>query len=62
MDARKRRRIVTAAAEYLQRNPCDLQPRLDLFEVITLSKDSDEILSFHYLKNAFDARDYNGFI
>lgn len=51
VDYRKQRRIITTAEHFLINNPCDLQPRFDVAEVIT---DNGKVTAFNYIENAFE--------
>ena len=48
----KRRRIITTALLYLQDHPSSLQPRFDVFSIITENK---KVVQYEHLKGAFDA-------
>ncbi len=52
VDYFKQSRIIKTAQHFLLANPCELQPRFDVAEVIV---DGDEVKSFNYIENAFDA-------
>ncbi len=55
VDAKKQRRIIRAAEQYLLKNPCDLQPRFDVAEV---EYSGAFVRHIEYLENAFDASGY----
>ena len=52
VDCFKQRRIIKTAEHFLMNNPCELQPRFDVAEVIM---ENGEVKSFNYIENAFDA-------
>ena len=49
----KQARIISAAEEYLRRNPTELFPRLDVCEVLLSRGAESRVLSVSYLENAF---------
>lgn len=51
----KRRKIITAALQYLQTHPADLQPRFDVVAITTASKTAFKVLDIVHLTNAFEA-------
>ena len=55
VDAQKQAHIVRTAAQYLLRNPCDLQPRFDVAEVEYAGQ---LVRHIEYYPNAFDASGY----
>lgn len=55
VDAKKQRRLIHAAEQYLLRNPCDLQPRFDVAEV---EYSGSFVRHIEYIENAFDATGY----
>jgi len=52
----KQRKIIATALWYLQRHPCDLQPRFDVVSIIL--NESGQPLSHDYLTGAFDGEAY----
>lgn len=54
--ASKQRKIIATALWYLKARRCDMQPRFDVFSVVT--KADGEILSHDYLEGAFDSGAY----
>ncbi len=64
--AGQRRRIVLAAAAYLQQkgiyNTGKYQPRFDVIEVITLPGANGRVLDYQHLENAYDAGDLHVFV
>ncbi len=50
VDIHKQRRIRMAAQEWLQRNPCNLQPRFDVIGIVDEDKDNPKI---ELIENAF---------
>jgi len=59
--ASKRKRIITAAYQYLQKYPSSLQPRFDVFEAVIKSKTDYSVINYNYIEGAFDATGYNGY-
>lgn len=53
VDGNKQRRIALAAADYLQNNPCEWQPRFDVMEVF-LGSDRKHA-KIRLLENAFES-------
>lgn len=51
----KKRRIIMTALMYLQNHPTTLQPRFDLFSILT---DGEKVISYEHMKGAFDADEY----
>ncbi|MFA9381849.1 MAG: YraN family protein [Acetanaerobacterium sp.] len=51
----KMKKITRTAACYLQQNPCELQPRFDVIELVVIDKDSLSVLSYNHIIGAFDA-------
>jgi putative endonuclease len=51
----KRRRIITTALLYLQNHPSDLQPRFDIFSIVTENR---RVTGYDHLKGAFDTDGY----
>ena len=53
VDFQKRKRLITAAKDYLSRNtPKNKQPRFDVIEVY-LMKDTFQVLHINHIENAF---------
>ncbi|HBL41699.1 MAG TPA: YraN family protein [Ruminococcaceae bacterium] len=50
VDYRKQQRILKTANVYLTQNPCDLQPRFDVAEVVT---EKGKLAEINYIENAF---------
>lgn len=61
VSAAKRRRIITAAQNFLYRYPVNLQPRFDVLCLETGSKKEFQVLSAEYYENAFLAEGYSPF-
>ena len=57
----KQRRLLATAACFLAENPLDLQPRFDVFEILTQGKENFSVVRFQYIKGAFDANEHNRF-
>ena len=55
----KQGRVIATAAAFLQEHPLDLQPRFDVFEVVTQGGKTFSVESFQYIKGAFCANEYN---
>jgi putative endonuclease len=55
----KQRRIIRTAAEYLSQNPTDLQPRFDVFAIVTARMDDFKVLSAEHFEGAFELGDGN---
>lgn len=51
----KKKRIILTALVYLRSHPGMLQPRFDVFSIIT---EGDKVASYEHLKGAFDADGY----
>jgi len=51
----KKRRIVMTSLIYLRSHPSDLQPRFDLFSILT---EGSKVVSYEHIKGAFDADGY----
>ena len=51
----KRRRIIKTALVYLRSHETDLQPRFDVFSIVTQDK---KVVSCEHIKGAFDADEY----
>lgn len=56
VNKRKKGLIIKTAADYLMKNPSDLQPRFDVAEVIA---ENGKVCRINYIKNAFDTTGYN---
>src|ERR1035437_576069 len=54
----KQAKLIKAASIYLSKHTSLLQPRFDVIEIITKSKDDFEILEFNHLENAFGMKGY----
>jgi putative endonuclease len=54
VNAQKRRRLIAAAEEYIQRHPGGLQPRFDVFEVLIRSKEDFAVVGQCHLEGAFE--------
>jgi len=52
----KQKRIIATALMYLQRNPSGLQPRFDVFSIVT--RDDRQAESYDFLTGAFDSAAY----
>ncbi len=52
VDYFKQSRLIKTAEHFLLNNPCELQPRFDVAEVIMKG---EKIISFNYIANAFYA-------
>lgn len=55
VNAKKRRLLIQAAAHYMQRYKGHLQPRFDVFEIVTKRSTRFTVAEHHHLKGAFDA-------
>ncbi len=53
--ASKMKKITKTAQCYLQENPCDLQPRFDIIELVMIDKGPVHVLSYNHIIGAFDA-------
>ncbi len=51
----KQKKLITAALQYMQANPADLQPRFDVVAIVTRSKSDFSVLNFMHLTDAFEA-------
>ncbi len=51
----KMKKITATALCYLEHNPCDLQPRFDVIELVVIDKDCPQVLSYNHIVGAFDA-------
>lgn len=51
----KQRKIIATALWYLKTHPCDLQPRFDVFSIVT---ENGVVISHDYLEGAFDGEAY----
>lgn len=51
----KRKKIINTAILYLQKYKYDLQPRFDVFEVVTKSIADFTVISHNHITSAFDA-------
>lgn len=55
----KQRKIIKTAQLYLVEQPTELQPRFDVYEIITHSTKSFTVLSEQYIEGAFDVNECN---
>ena len=55
----KQGRVIATAAAFLQEHPLDLQPRFDVFEVVSQGGKTFSVESFQYIKGAFCANEHN---
>ena len=53
--ASKQRKIITTAQHYLLQSQSKLQPRFDVFEVVTASKNDFRVIKSEHIENAFGA-------
>ncbi len=53
----KQRRLMQTAAMYLQYNPCELQPRFDVIEVVTANNDPMCVIEINHIMGAYEAGD-----
>jgi putative endonuclease len=51
----KMKKITATALCFLQQNPCNLQPRFDVIELVAVDKDGPRVLSYNHIVGAFDA-------
>ena len=49
----KQKKIIISAESYLQENPTELQPRFDVIEIITASKNEFKVIEIQHYENAF---------
>ncbi len=49
----KQQKIIRTAQCYLMKNPLELQPRFDVFEVILKAGTKHRVQEYHYIENAF---------
>lgn len=56
INKRKKSLIIKTAADYCCKNPCTLQPRFDVAQVII---DDGKVNSIDYIFNAYDTTGYN---
>ena len=54
VDRRKRERIIRSAVCYLMEYPVDLQPRFDVFEIVTKKGKTFSVQSYRYIINAYE--------
>ena len=54
VDRRKRERIIRSAVCYLMEYPVDLQPRFDVFEIVTKKGNTFSVQSYRYIINAYE--------
>lgn len=50
----KQRKIITAAMIYLEQHPNELQPRFDVIEIITATKNEFRVVDIEHLTGAFE--------
>lgn len=53
--AAKQKKLITAALQYLQAHPTDLQPRFDVVAIVTASKNGFKVIDVLHLTDAFEA-------
>ena len=58
VDRRKRERIIRSAVCYLMEYPVDLQPRFDVFEIVTEKGKTFSVQSYQYIINAYEVTNY----
>lgn len=51
--AAKQKKIILSAELFLQQNPTELQPRFDVIEIITASKNEFRVIEIQHYENAF---------
>ncbi|HWP51840.1 MAG TPA: YraN family protein [Clostridia bacterium] len=52
--ATKQKKLITAAMQYLQAYPNDLQPRFDVVAIVTASKNSFQVVNMTHFIDAFE--------
>lgn len=61
VDIRKQKKIILTAAQFLEENDVDLQPRFDVIEVV-YDKCTESIVDIEHIENAFiQTEDYAAF-
>lgn len=58
---RKRERIIRSAVCYLMEYPVDLQPRFDVFEIVTKKGKTFSVQSYRYIINAYEVTNDESF-
>ncbi|MGN0626052.1 MAG: YraN family protein [Oscillospiraceae bacterium] len=61
VDRRKRKRIIRSAVCYLMEYPVDLQPRFDVFEIVTKKGKTFSVQSYRYIINAYEVTNDESF-
>ena len=61
VDRRKRERIIRSAVCYLMEYPVDLQPRFDVFEIVTKKGKTFSVQSYRYIINAYEVTNDESF-
>ena len=61
VDRRKRERIIRSAVCYLMEYPVDLQPRFDVFEIVTKKGKTFSVQSYRYTINAYEVTNDESF-
>ena len=61
VDRRKRERIIRSAVCYLMAYPVDLQPRFDVFEIVTKKGKTFSVQSYRYIINAYEVTNDESF-
>lgn len=60
VNSKKRTDTIKAANEYINKNPTDKQPRIDVIEIYMKESNSDsiypQILNINHIRNAFDSK------
>lgn len=51
--ASKQRKLIISAEIYLSRRKCSLQPRFDVFEIVTADKNRFDVIEAQLIENAF---------
>ena len=61
VDRRKRERIIRSAVCYLMEYPVDLQPRFDVFDIVTKKGKTFSVQSYRYIINAYEVTNDESF-
>ena len=61
VDRRKRERIIRSAVCYLMEYPVDLQPRFDVFEIVTKKGKTFSVQSYRYIINEYEVTNDESF-
>ncbi|HAG57397.1 MAG TPA: YraN family protein [Ruminococcaceae bacterium] len=61
VDRRKRERIIRSAVCYLMEYPVDLQPRFDVFEIVTKKGKTFSVQFYRYIINAYEVTNDESF-